>query len=79
MASAEPVIWGGEKYRSITFGDLSSFPFVPATEIAAINNPEGAAAKARDLVARSARECFLLNCAVNDRAYASILHGKEAA
>jgi len=30
-------------------------------------------------VARSARECFLLNCAENDRAYASILRGLEAA
>jgi hypothetical protein len=36
-------------------------------------------ARSRDLVVRSARECFLLNCAENDRAYASILHGKEAA
>ena len=32
-----------------------------------------------DLVARSARECFLLNCAENDRAYASILRGLEPA
>lgn len=32
-----------------------------------------------DSVARSARECFLLNCAENDRAYASILRGLEAA
>jgi len=30
-------------------------------------------------VARSARECFLINCAENDRAYASILHRQEAA
>jgi hypothetical protein len=35
--------------------------------------------RVHESVARSARECFLLNCAENDRAYASILHGKEAA
>jgi len=35
--------------------------------------------RAHDSVARSARECFLLNCAENDRAYASILRGLEAA
>jgi hypothetical protein len=34
--------------------------------------------RVRDSVARSARECFLLNCAENDRAYASILRGLEA-
>lgn len=33
--------------------------------------------RARNLVARSARECFLLNCAENDRAYASILKPAE--
>ena len=36
-------------------------------------------ARGRDQVARSARECFLINCAENDRAYASILHEREAA
>ena len=36
-------------------------------------------ARGRDSVARSARECFLLNCAENDRAYASILRGLEPA
>lgn len=36
-------------------------------------------APGRGLVARSARECFLLNCADNDRIYASILRGVEAA
>src|ERR1700682_4114959 len=34
--------------------------------------------RVHDSVARSARECFLLNCAENDRAYASILRGLEA-
>ena len=33
----------------------------------------------REAVARSARECFLLNCAANDRSYAAILRGGEAA
>lgn len=33
----------------------------------------------RDGVARSARECFLLNCAANDRRYAEILQYEEAA
>ena len=36
-------------------------------------------ARGHDAVARSARECFLLNCAENDRAYASILRGLEPA
>jgi hypothetical protein len=36
-------------------------------------------ARGRARVARSARECFLINCAENDRAYASVLHGREAA
>ena len=35
--------------------------------------------RVHESVARSARECFLLNCAENDRAYASILRGMEAA
>lgn len=29
-------------------------------------------------VARSARECFLLNCEENDRSYSAILHGRKA-
>jgi len=36
-------------------------------------------ARGHDQVARSARECFLVNCAENDRAYESVLHGLEAA
>src|SRR5438552_3891890 len=35
-------------------------------------------ARGRDQVARSARECFLINCAENDRPYEVILHGLEA-
>jgi len=32
---------------------------------------------APELVARSARECFLLNCSHNDRVYAEILRTQE--
>jgi hypothetical protein len=35
--------------------------------------------RGHDAIARSARECFLRNCTENDRRYASILHGQEAA